>query len=306
MAAADVGAVLAKVMGGGAGDSDDTPLTDPYASTPENFGKVNALIDKFLKINSASRTTFEWGWFRNLALIAGAHDIVRLRGQVRTRPMPSWYPRVQTNKFREKYTDLLSALCQGKVPIKYLPKTDDDAAHATAEIGERVREVIYAETGLEDMESEIAEWFISTGNVFVIPYYDFDEKYGTTPVPKMACGQCQGTFSAGELPEAGEDTETQMCPTCDEAGVGPSPLAPHPTETDDVPIGSITQILSSVPYTLQVTNPAPAVGGTDAETPAQTLARLKPAAGARSRTSRTSAPIASSRQVKPSAAMMQA
>lgn len=48
----------------------------------------------------------------------------------------------------------------------------------------------------------------------------------------------------------------------------------------NVPIGSITQILSSIPYTLQVMNPAPAVGGTDAETPAQTLARFTAVVGA--------------------------
>lgn len=42
----------------------------------------------------------------------------------------------------------------------------------------------------------------------------------------------------------------------------------------NVPAGALTQILSSMPYTLQVTNPAAAVGGSDAETPAQTLARF--------------------------------
>jgi uncharacterized phage protein gp47/JayE len=42
----------------------------------------------------------------------------------------------------------------------------------------------------------------------------------------------------------------------------------------NVPAGAITQILSSIPYTLQVTNTAAAIGGSDAETPAQTLARF--------------------------------
>lgn len=42
----------------------------------------------------------------------------------------------------------------------------------------------------------------------------------------------------------------------------------------NVPAGSLTQILSSLPYTLQVSNAAAAVGGTDAETAAQTLARF--------------------------------
>lgn len=42
----------------------------------------------------------------------------------------------------------------------------------------------------------------------------------------------------------------------------------------NVPAGSLTQIISSVPFTLQATNTAAAVGGEDAETPAQTLARF--------------------------------
>lgn len=42
----------------------------------------------------------------------------------------------------------------------------------------------------------------------------------------------------------------------------------------NVPAGTLTQILSSLPYTLQVFNASLAVGGTDAETAAQTLARF--------------------------------
>ena len=42
----------------------------------------------------------------------------------------------------------------------------------------------------------------------------------------------------------------------------------------NVPAGSITQILTSLPYPLQVNNAVAATGGTDAETPAQTLARF--------------------------------
>jgi hypothetical protein len=48
----------------------------------------------------------------------------------------------------------------------------------------------------------------------------------------------------------------------------------------NVPAASLTQILSSMPYTLQVTNAAAAVGGADAETPAQTLARFTAIVGA--------------------------
>lgn len=225
--------VLGKVAGG---DVDET--TDPYELTPENQKTANEVLDKFLRVNSANRSTFEWGWFRNLCLIAGAHDIVRLRGQVQVRPMPAWFSRVQTNKMREKYGDLLSALVTGRVPIKHLPATDDPASHATAEIGERVRDVIYAEANLDEMESEIAEWFIATGNVFLVPYYDYDEKFGETEVPKQECGQCGTTFGSSELPQAQPDTVQQMCPECDKQDLPPSPLASS-SETELLPIGAL-------------------------------------------------------------------
>lgn len=272
MASANVGGglleALSKSVGGVGGD-------DPYAVTPENKIKVSGVLDKFLRVNSASRTGFEWGWFRNLCLIAGAHDIVKLDGQVKIRPMPKGYPRTLTNKFREKYSDLLSALVQGRVPIKHLPATDDDEAHATAEIGERVRDVIYAEAGLDEKESEIAEWFLSTGNVFLHPYYDYDPKYGTTPVPKMVCAGCGGTFGKDDLepdeddapaspdvmpstpvtpgpdsmdepPDDANDTSgiPNTCPTCAAAGTI-SQLAPSATETELSPIGALcVEVLS--------------------------------------------------------------
>lgn len=235
--AEDVGSMLSGLIGGDEGGI--APALDPYdVSVPENREKVSKILDDFLKVNESTRGGFEWGWFRNLCLIAGAHDIVKLQGQVKTRPMPKYYPRTQTNKFREKYHDLMSALVTGRVPIKHLPATDDPEAHATAEIGERVRAVIYAEADLDEKESEFAEWFLATGNVFGHPYYDYDEKYGTTKVPKRGCGQCGTVFGSAELPEAGEDTTQQMCPECDEQGMPPSPLG-ESGEIELLPIGAL-------------------------------------------------------------------
>jgi uncharacterized phage protein gp47/JayE len=47
----------------------------------------------------------------------------------------------------------------------------------------------------------------------------------------------------------------------------------------NVPAGAISQIASALPYPLQVTNAAPTVGGTLAETPAQTMTRFAAVVG---------------------------
>lgn len=212
--------------GGGGGNDPGGPggPTDPNpydATDPAQRQKVSSLIDKLLKVNETTRAAFEWAAFRNLCLTAGQHDIIKLQGQVKLRNIPKYFPRTQTNKFREKRNDLLSAVAQGRVPIKHLPATDDDESHATAEIGERVRDVIYAEAKLDERENEIAGWFIDTGNVFLYPYYDYDEKYGLAPVARMRCAACGYVHSfvePGQDPETGEprdvDEQNPVCPEC--------------------------------------------------------------------------------------------
>jgi len=188
---------------------------EPYdATNPAQRLRVSKLIDEFLRIHDSLRLQFEWAAFRNLCMIAGAHDVIRTKGRVRLRNIPDTFPRTYTNKIREKRNDLVSAVAQGRVPIKHLPATDDDAAHATAEIGERVRDVIYTETALDEKEAEIAGWFIDTGNVFLHPYYDYDEKYGTAPSAKQNCPQCGGMYGATEQAEHDIDEAAPMCPEC--------------------------------------------------------------------------------------------
>lgn len=230
------------------GGGEVVATTNPYdPNDPAMQRKVSELIDKYLKVNDTTRAAFEWAAFRNLCLIAGQHDVIRLQGQVKLRNIPKYFPRTQTNKFREKRNDLLSAVAQGRVPIKHLPATDDDAAHGTAEIGERVRDVIYAEARLDEKEHETAAWFVDTGNVFLYPYYDYDEKYGKTPVAKLQCPTCGKMYSVA-APEEGAPEIDENNPVCPECG---TPLVPAVAENqmdsleagdervDLVPIGSL-------------------------------------------------------------------
>jgi hypothetical protein len=219
-------------------DGEPQAAPDPYALTPENKEKVNSRIEKRLKADRFTRSQFEWEFFRNLCFAAGQHDIVRFRGVVRLRKAPDWYPRTFTNKFAEKYRDLLSALLQGRVPIRYLPATDNPEDQGTADVGERVREVIYSEAKIDSKENELGSWFVLTGNAFLVPYYDYDPKYGEEEVPKVECATCGTAYGAAEVAENDVDEDNPVCPECEEMGVD-SALTASPTETELLPIGSL-------------------------------------------------------------------
>lgn len=219
-------------------EPESTPEASPYELTDENKKKISARIDKMLGVDKFSRTQFERQWFRNVCFYAGQQDIIVDRGSFRLKEVPAWYPKVQTNKFKEKGRDLMSAVLQGRVPIKYLPATDDPDAAATAEIGERVREVIYDEAKIDEKENELASWFVITGNAFLIPYYDYDEKYGQVEQSKLDCPTCGTSYGAAEVEELGINPEMPFCPYCAEQGQQ-SLLQQSETNTELLPIGSL-------------------------------------------------------------------
>lgn len=221
----------------GVDDSASAQAPDPYELSDENKKKISARIDKKLGVDKFSRSQFERSWFRNICFFAGQQDIMVDRGKFRLKESPAWYPKTQTNKFKEKARDLLSAVMQGRVPIKYLPATDDPESAATADIGERVREVIYTEAKMDAKENELGSWFVLTGNAFLLPYYDYDTKYGEVEQPLLECGTCGLTYGANDMEEQGIDEASPMCPNCQQQGMQ-SVLAPS-TEVEMLPIGAL-------------------------------------------------------------------
>lgn len=206
--------------------------TDPYELNDDNKRKVNERVKKKLEADRFARYLFERIWFRNILFAAGVHQAIFDNGKWRTRRLPAWYPRAQTNKFAEKNRDLVSAIMQGRVPIRYLPATDSPDDSSTAEVGERVREVMYAEARIDEKEAEAANWYTLTGNFFILPYYDYDEKYGSASHPKLECPMGPHTFSAQDVVDQEIDTQAPMCP---EHG---APLQPS-QETELLPIGAL-------------------------------------------------------------------
>lgn len=213
---------------------DGTAAQNPYL----NKALISKRIDKRLAVDKFSRSLFERSWFRNLLLKVGQHNIIWDKGQWRLRRLPSWYPaRVQTNKFAEKGRDILSAILQnGRTPIRYLPATEDPADQGIADVGERVREVIYSEAKIDSKESELGSWFVDTGNAFLMLDYDYDERHGTFPMNKLECPTCQSQFGLAEMEQI--DEQNPVCPNCAQQGTS-SPLQAS-QETELAPIGALT------------------------------------------------------------------
>jgi hypothetical protein len=124
-----------------------------------------------------------------------------------------------TNKFAEKVNDITTTLVQmGRVPINYLPaRGDEPDDKAIAEIATSIREVMYEEADVDSWLGQLAGWFVLTGNAFLIPYYDRDEKFGTVKQPLQSCQQCGTESSSADIVKAGG-----KCPKCGATSLKPS------------------------------------------------------------------------------------
>jgi hypothetical protein len=190
------------------------PGTDPYdISVPGNALALSARVNRLISMDRFQRQQFEREWFRNVLFVAGNHWVVYDRGKWRPKNVPSWFPRAMTNKCAEKVNDFVTTLLQsGRVPINYLPaRGDDEADKAIAEIGERIRDVMYEEAGIDDeaIAQTLGAWVGTCGNGFLIPYYDLDAKHGTASVSMQSCAQCGKQLSPQDIQDSGG-----QCPDC--------------------------------------------------------------------------------------------
>lgn len=233
------------------GDADDDPIEegkDPY----EDVKAISARIDRALSIDRFQRSLFEREWFRNVLFLAGQQWVIYERGRWRPRSLPAWFPRAQTNKFAEKYNDIVAQLVTGhRIPIVYQPATTDEADQATAEVGERLREVIYTESQIDEKEMDLAGWLVSTGNAFLLPHYDMDDKYGTTFVQFQECQHCGAVLQPEELAGANGG-----CPECQINGDFHTDMTPAVDQDgnklgDEYPVGAIQADVCS-PFEIRI------------------------------------------------------
>jgi hypothetical protein len=186
-------------------EGDEIQNKDPYnLKDPEVLSDISERIDKVLKADSFSRVFFENNWARNVFFYAGAQWLRKIGGRWERRNLPMWFPRAQTNVFAEKANDLITQLLTGgRVPIAYTPASDDPADIATADVGERIREVMYAEAEADQQAHLLASWMVITGNAFGIPYFDMDESFGMAANPNPSAPDLELSTT---VPEKGTET----------------------------------------------------------------------------------------------------
>jgi hypothetical protein len=227
--------LINKVMGDVLPEGDEEDK-DPYS----DLEKINKRINDGLNSDKSQRAIFERSWFRNIMFWIGQQWIILSNGKWQPRKVPAWFPRTQTNKFAEIANDIMASLTQGKVPISYVPATDNPEDEAMAEIADRVIDVIYEEAEMEAKEAELASWLVLTGNVFLLPYYDIGNEHGTSFVPSMSCGTCGTVSTPTEVAEAND-----MCPACVASGQEGnlqevSPVEGEEAQGESFPIGKIS------------------------------------------------------------------
>ncbi|HEY6766635.1 MAG TPA: hypothetical protein VI386_17890 [Candidatus Sulfotelmatobacter sp.] len=216
---------------------EETAPQSPY----EDLTEISSRIDKCLKADQFSRTFFENGWARSIFFYSGAQWLKKVGARWERRNLPNWFPRAVTNKYAEKANDLITQLLQGgRVPISYVPATDSEEDIGTADVGERIREVMYTEAQCDEQAHLLASWLILTGNAFGIPHYCMDEQHGSRAVMFQSCQTCAQGDPDSINPESQQidpeslDPDAPACPTC-----GGSDLAPTEDIAHDYPIGAI-------------------------------------------------------------------
>jgi len=216
---------------------DEIVPANPYDLNDEdNQKEVNKRIDKVLATERFSRTLFSRDWFRNILFYTGAQWIIYTQGRWRQRELPEWFPRAQTNKFAEKWNDLVAQLVTGKrIPITYEPSDLDAPGDvAVAESAEKIRDVIYAEAKVDEKEYEIASWLVGTGNCFGIAQYNMDEGAGVSFVQFQNCA-CGTQLKPEDLAASGG-----ACPECGESdGFTPAQAPDGSKIGDEYPIGCL-------------------------------------------------------------------
>jgi hypothetical protein len=178
--------------------------------TPDPFDDefLNKEIDERMRVGRSVYSAFQVEWFRNILYSVGEHYVRFDKGRWRRKNIPKYWPRVVTNKVIEKVNDFVSILMRGRVPITYSPASADPDDVATADMEERIRDVIYEEAAVEHTEAMQAAWVATTGNVYRTTSYDNSPEHGESePIQQMRCGTCQGEVSPS-------DAAKQQCSIC--------------------------------------------------------------------------------------------
>lgn len=181
---------------------------DPYQDTES----IKKLFQKRWEAGVYRRKWREAVWFRDLKFIEGSQWLAIDRtARLIDRPLPvPDFPRSITNKMVKIHDDLVNAVSQGKFPFINKPATDDAEDHATAEVQDRFDDLLVEESEINKIRRLADAWLCGTGNVFLLPHYDYDPKWGMKSFDYLGCPMCKKEVPVGD-PSLVFD---KKCPDC--------------------------------------------------------------------------------------------
>ena len=137
-------------------------------------------------------------------------------------------PRPVTNKLASLVNTTVSSLVSYRVPITYGPASFDDDDMASANVADRINDIIEKEVAVRSIKPIVARWIALTGNAFLINCYDNSPDTGTV-------------FVQSEMDPAGHVQDPLAIEksggVCEECG-GPVPWAPAVDPATQEPIGN--------------------------------------------------------------------
>jgi hypothetical protein len=162
-----------------------------------DLDKIRDAYDKTKIRSVAERHSYERSWFRNILYYMGVQWIQYLPNSKLWVPrnLKKWVPRPVTNKFASHANTIIQVLCSKSPEVSARPATDTPEDIATADVTNRVLEVIFKEANTKEARRTAAAWITLTGNTFLHPNYDNDPIHGTTFFQHLRCKECGETFA---------------------------------------------------------------------------------------------------------------
>jgi len=201
--------------------------------SPYDEAVLTQRVLDFIKQCDKTRWSFERLWFRSILYYLGNQWLTwdaRSR-RWREKKLRKWVPKPVTNRFASSTSAVCAAIQSTKVEAAAWPATNDHEDIATANVADRLIEVIRDEIKQERIKEEISKWVTLNGDCFVWLQYDKkDTSLGTVTINPVQCTACGYIGTPEEF--------SQACPQCQALGdpieyTGPSEKA------QTLPVGRI-------------------------------------------------------------------
>lgn len=171
--------------------------------------KLSQKIQDFLSLCDKTRWSFERLWFRSILYYLGNQWLSWDQGARRWREkkVRKWVPKPVTNRYASSVATVCAAIQSTKVEPSAWPATNDHEDIATANVADRIIDVLRTEIKHERVREELAKWVTLNGDAFAWLYYDKkDTSLGNTTINAVKCPACGG--------EGSPDQFASACPMC--------------------------------------------------------------------------------------------